>query len=43
MATKEITNKEHVIIVLLLIFRFVNSKQIQEFLGHTDHRRTMHG
>ena len=39
MAKKEITKKEHIVIVLLLIFRFVNSKQIQEFLGHTDHRR----
>jgi helix-turn-helix protein len=39
MAKKDITNKEHIIIVLLLIFRFINSKQIQEFLGHKDHRR----
>ena len=39
MAKKIITKKEHVIIVLLYIFRFVHSKQIQEFLNHRDHRR----
>lgn len=39
MAKKIISNKEQVILLLLLIFRFVNSKQIQRFLGHKDHRR----
>ena len=39
MAKKIITNKQHTILLLLYIFRFLNSKQIQEFLMHTDHRR----
>ncbi len=39
MAKKTVTKKQEVIILLLYIFRFVNSKQIQEFLAHKDHRR----
>jgi len=39
MAKKVITKKEHIVIVLLFVFRFVNSKQMQQFLGHRDHRR----
>jgi len=39
MAKKVITKKEHIIIVLLYTFRFINSKQIQQFLDHRDHRR----
>lgn len=39
MAKKIVTKKQHVILLLLYIFRFVNSKQLQEFLGHKDHRR----
>ncbi len=39
MAKKIITKKERLILMLLYIFRFLNSKQIQEFLNHKDHRR----
>jgi len=39
MAKKLITHKQHTILLLLYIFRFLNSKQIQEFMNHTDHRR----
>ncbi|MCL4384110.1 replication-relaxation family protein [Patescibacteria group bacterium] len=39
MAKKEITKQEHTILLLLLIFRFVNSKQLQELFKHKDHRR----
>ncbi len=39
MSKKLITNKQHTILTLLLIFRFLNSKQIQQFLNHKDHRR----
>ncbi|OGK51764.1 hypothetical protein A3B02_02445 [Candidatus Roizmanbacteria bacterium RIFCSPLOWO2_01_FULL_42_14] len=39
MAKKIVTKKEHTILLLLYIFRFLNSKQIQEFLIHKDHRR----
>ena len=39
MSKKIITNKQHSILLLLYIFRFLNSKQIQEFMNHTDHRR----
>lgn len=39
MAKKILTKKQKLILVLLYIFRFLNSKQIQEFLGHKDHRR----
>jgi len=39
MTKKIITNKQHVILLILLTFRFVNSKQLQQFLGHKDHRR----
>jgi len=39
MAHKIITNKEHTILLLLYVFRFLNSKQIQEFMNHKDHRR----
>lgn len=34
-----ITKKQKVILLLLYIFRFLNSRQIQEFLRHKDHRR----
>ncbi len=34
-----VTKKEKLIQTLLYVFRFLNSKQIQEFLGHKDHRR----
>ncbi|HSW98176.1 MAG TPA: hypothetical protein VLF89_10200 [Candidatus Saccharimonadales bacterium] len=40
MAKKIVTKKQHVILLLLYLFRFINSKQIQEFLGHADHRRS---
>ncbi|MDE2590302.1 MAG: replication-relaxation family protein, partial [Patescibacteria group bacterium] len=39
MSKKIITNKQKIILTLLYTFRFVNSKQIQELLGHKDHRR----
>ncbi len=39
MAKKEVTNKQKIILLLIYLFRFLNSKQIQEFLGHKDHRR----
>ncbi len=39
MAKKIVTNKQQLILVILLTFRFVNSKQVQEFLCHKDHRR----
>lgn len=39
MSKKIITNKQNTILTLLLIFRFLNSKQIQQFLSHKDHRR----
>lgn len=39
MTKKIITSREHVILLLLLIFRFINSKQLQEYLKHKDHRR----
>jgi len=39
MAKKEITNKQKLIQLLLYTFRFLSSRQIQEFLGHKDHRR----
>lgn len=39
MAKKIITKKQRLILMLLYTFRFVNSKQIQEFLNHKDHRR----
>src|SRR5579864_1383619 len=39
MAKKIITKKQHIILLLIYIFRFVNRKQIQEFLDHRDHRR----
>ncbi len=39
MAKKEITNKQKLILLLSYTFRFLNSRQIQEFLGHKDHRR----
>jgi len=34
-----VTKKEGLILLLLYVFRFLNSKQIQEFLRHKDHRR----
>lgn len=39
MSRKIVTKKEKIILTLILIFRFLNSKQIQEFLNHKDHRR----
>src|SRR5260370_33634477 len=39
MSKKLITNKQQNILILLLTFRFINSKQIQQFLNHKDHRR----
>jgi hypothetical protein len=39
MSKKIVTNKEKVIQTLLYTFRFINSKQIQQFLNHKDHRR----
>ena len=39
MSKKIITNKQQIILTLLLTFRFLNSKQIQQFLNHKDHRR----
>lgn len=39
MSKKLITNKQNTILTLLLTFRFLNSKQIQQFLNHKDHRR----
>ncbi len=39
MAKKIITKKQQTILILIYIFRFLNSKQIQEFLNHKDHRR----
>lgn len=39
MAKKEITKKQKLILLLIYTFRFINSKQIQEFLNHKDHRR----
>ena len=39
MAKKLITNKQNTILTLILNFRFINSKQIQIFLNHKDHRR----
>jgi DNA-binding PadR family transcriptional regulator len=37
--SKIITKKQQTIITLIFTFRFINSKQIQEFLQHKDHRR----
>ncbi len=39
MYKKIITNKQNIILTLLLTFRFLNSKQLQQFLLHKDHRR----
>jgi len=39
MAKKIITKKQQTILTLLLTFRFINSKQVQQFLHHKDHRR----
>lgn len=39
MAKKILTGKQQLILLLLYCFRFLNSKQIQEFLKHKDHRR----
>jgi len=39
MSKKIITKKQQTIITLILSFRFINSKQIQQFLQHKDHRR----
>lgn len=39
MSKKIITNKQRLIQTLLYTFRFLNSKQIQQFLNHKDHRR----
>ena len=39
MSKKIITNKQKIIQILIYTFRFLNSKQIQVFLNHKDHRR----
>src|SRR5476651_1897910 len=39
MTKKILTKKQQTILTLILTFRFINSKQIQQFLGHKDHRR----
>ncbi len=39
MSKRFITKKQETILLLILTFRFINSKQIQQFLGHKDHRR----
>ncbi|MBI2012253.1 replication-relaxation family protein [Candidatus Daviesbacteria bacterium] len=39
MSKKIITKKQQTILILIYIFRFLNSKQIQQFLNHKDHRR----
>lgn len=39
MAKRIVTKKQRLILMLLYCFRFLNSKQIQEFLNHKDHRR----
>ncbi len=39
MAKKIITQKQNTILTLIYTFRFINSKQIQIFLNHKDHRR----
>lgn len=39
MAKKVITKKQKTIQTLIYSFRFINSKQIQKFLEHKDHRR----
>ena len=39
MSKKIITNKQKLIQTLIYTFRFINSKQIQQFLNHKDHRR----
>ncbi|HUD09942.1 MAG TPA: replication-relaxation family protein [Patescibacteria group bacterium] len=39
MSKKIVTNKEKEIQTLIYTFRFINSKQIQQFLNHKDHRR----
>ena len=36
---EKITKKQKTILILIFAFRFINSKQIQEFLKHKDHRR----
>lgn len=39
MAKKTLTKKQYTILTLLYVFRFLTSKQIQQFLQHKDHRR----
>jgi hypothetical protein len=39
MSKKIITKKQQTLLTLLYVFRFLNSKQIQQFLQHKDHRR----
>lgn len=39
MGKKLLTKKQQTILALLFTFRFINSKQIQQFLNHKDHRR----
>lgn len=39
MGKKIISKKQQSILTLILSFRFINSKQIQKFLNHKDHRR----
>lgn len=40
MSKKIITKKQNTILTLILTFRFMNSKQVQKFLQHKDHRRS---
>lgn len=39
MAKKLLTKIQQTILTLLFTFRFINSKQIQQFLQHKDHKR----
>lgn len=39
MEKNKVTKKQKTIQTLIYSFRFINSKQIQKFLGHKDHRR----
>lgn len=39
MAKNILTKKQQIILTFIFIFRFSNSKQIQQLLGHSDHRR----
>lgn len=39
MSKKILTKRQQTILILIYTFRFINSKQIQTFLQHKDHRR----